>query len=315
MSSLVRYAYKIHIQHCLTVILVCAVGILVLIAVLSTRYAYSGTDEPRCRHAVSRAELLPSDAGTARGCHGHPAETLDLQALKTGDLLVIAYRDPRLIFIRLTTDSVWTHPGMIWIDPTTQEPFVLEMCGYRAPYNGHVLKVPLLHWIRLNRNAYSIAYVAINQPIANESVIQTLFTEFETKIDFGIEGLRWDWFRFYHPKTPETVRPTSLFAAPHRKVTPAPDILSANPWTYLPKTMREAMWTRAKTERRTYPITCCEFLVYVLQQAGVVDPRITPCSYLPESLANGKLPTVNGYSYAESVPVSVLPLVDIGKIA
>ena len=297
------------------IVVVCVLCSLILFAVFTIIYAYSGNDEPRCRHNVAATGGFGSSGRS--GCHGHPPDTLDVKKLKTGDLLVLSYNDVRCVFSRVIFNSVWTHLGLVYIHPATGEPYVLEAAGYNKPYNGLILRIPLMKWIRINRNVKTIGHLPINKALDPEQAIAA-FEKYET-LDVGVESFRMAWRRFLHAKTPETVDSTSLYASKDRRQPPEPEYTTMNPLGYA---IRDTKWVPncikeyvgANQKRCEYPLTCTEIVVDILQCTGAVDSRITPCSYLPSCVANRKLPMINGYYYNEPLQVAVDPLVVSGKL-
>lgn len=248
---------------------------------------------------ISDQEAKPVPLGRLPSCRqvGHDPEMLDLGSLKSGDILAIGYRGIRRLFSKVVYDSVWTHASLVYIDPKTKEPYILEANDYSPPYSGRVVRVPLLFWIRVNRKSPAVAHVAINRAPPDDKLVSA-FHRFE-KLDIGIESLKLSWTRFLGRRTPETVSAESLFAADHRRVRPA----------------KKTRGTHVPIGRKyDYPIACHEILIATLQGAGVVSGRFTPCSYLPSNVANGNLPTINGYYYESPKEVNIDTIALISKV-
>lgn len=233
--------------------------------------------------------------GTCREL-GHAPDELDLSSLKTGDILAIGYRGIRRLFSKVVYDSVWTHASLVYIDPQTKEPFVIEANDYSPPYSGRVVRVPLLFWIRVNRKSPVIGHVAINKSAPSDALIAS-FHRFEV-LDIGIESLKTTWTRFLGRRSPETVSEKSLFAADWRRAKPQPSRVTHLPFG----------------RKYDYPIACHEIIISTLQGAGVVSGKFTPCSYLPSNVANANLPTINGYYYLPPKEVSVAGIAALARV-
>jgi hypothetical protein len=299
------------------------VTILIIIAVFVTaRYGYIN-DFPKCRHRNNIRQQMISNSTKeyikdnhhpilyddknnkdiklisesskllqpVYGCGGHHPDPIDIGSLKNGDIIILSYSGVRSWFSAATYGSVWTHPGLVYIDPNTKEPYILEAAAYRPPYVGQIVRVPLLKWMSINRNARGVALIKLNKDVPSD-LIDKGFSKFENE-DIGVEGLRLSWFRFVQKKTPKTVHPESFFASEDRKRKPAKKT-KAGKRKYWPLPFGEN-----NSSEFDYLLTCHEVVISTLQDSGVLDKTYTPCSYLPNAIFNRDIPTLNGYEYLE----------------
>jgi hypothetical protein len=296
-----------------------ALIIIIILALSAVRYG-TIVDYPKCNHYIYRKGLQENTAQRAKdpqcsdkerelytkvslnsplpihGCGGHHANSLDIGSLKTGDILVLSYSGARSWFSAITYGSVWTHPGLVYLDVNTNEPYILEAAAYKPPYSGNIVRIPLLKWMSINRNARAIALLSLNKE-ASSTLVNKAFEKFE-KEDIGVEGLRWSWWRFLNKKSPETVTPESFFASEPRRQVPSKKTKSGQP-KYWPLPFGENT-----SDGFDYLLTCHEVVINVLQSAGVYDKTLTACSYLPCAIYNKEVGTVNGYEYAEPEEIS-----------
>lgn len=264
-------------------------------------------DTPICDHKFDsnemRVKLLKGGDKSLRGCFDHEPSPLDLKRIKNGDILMISYDDVRSLFSSVFYASVWTHVGIIIIDPLSKEPYVLEAASYRPPYSHQVLRIPLLHWAKINQKAKHVAYLPINKEIPFES-LNAAYQKFEEE-EIGVENLKLGWLRFAKTNTPQTVNKESFFASEERKVKPSKK--ADNDWLLL-SYLRDKFPDYFKdysVPQYDYMLTCHEILISVLQDVGVFDSSLTPCSYIPSSIINKKINTIGGYEYEEPQNVSI----------
>jgi hypothetical protein len=267
-------------------------------------------DAPVCTHA-------PRHVTMSRSCAGHAPDALDIGSLKTGDLLVVSYKGIRSIFSSIFYRSIWTHPGIVWIDPTTGEPFMLEAALYMPPYTAQVVRVPILHWMRINRNSNCVAHLSINKE-ADPCLIDAGFSRFE-KEDVGVEGLNFSWFRFCGTRNPMNVAKDSFFASTCRRQRPAnKSYPSFNIVDRVKDSLSHVLPQSKKNEEKSnkfdYTLTCHEIIISTLQFAGVFSKEKTPCSYMPSALARREIQTLNGYKYSAPKEVSLRALVAVGRL-
>lgn len=235
---------------------------------------------------------------------------LPISALKTGDLFALSYMGVRTQFSRLSYNSVFTHVCMVYCDPATREPFILEAAAYDVPYDCNVVRIPYLTWARINRACRAVVWLPINKAL-DERVVSAAFSRFE-ELDVGVEGLKASWFRFLDPpRTPYTVDPTSLFAKDERRVRPKhPERCVANVFFDLADAMPVPEFVKPRSiglggDVFEYTLACHEIVLDVLQKAGAMSPKYTPCSYTPKQIVAREIPMTNGYAYGEPQTVSM----------
>jgi hypothetical protein len=279
---------------------------------------YSTTDDfPKCTHRqmIENAVIKKNPnavVAPTTNCitAGHSPDPLDISSLKTGDVLTISYRGARSLFSASTFRSNWTHTGMIWMHEKTGEPYVLEAATYRPPYIGHVIRLPLLHWIRINRNVRAVALSRITPEAPNDKISKA-FAYFE-KSDVGVESLRPDWFRFTKTKEEKDLPATSFFADPSRRQKPRTRSETGfSPFKYVAQ--KAGIWDPPRNGSFEYVLTCHEILIHVLQLAQIVDMTPTACSYMPNAFVKQSVAMKNGYKYEEPEAVDITPLFEIGK--
>lgn len=316
-----------------------ALMVIVLSVLICVLYSVGGRDLPTCVHSESYISssstpshplvsisntknksqheitkiMTPSinNYSLSSGCHGHPPETLDIASLKTGDIIALSYRGLRTVFSRSVYGSNWTHPALVYIEPETNEPFIFEAAVYKPPYTAQVIRVPLLYWMRVNRNAAAMALLSLNKP-ANVKLIDEGFSKFEDS-DIGVESLTLDWLRFLNTKTPKTVEPHSFFASGDRKELP-----TDKRYTDMGP-MRFVLNKVGITEKDPslvfdYVLTCHEIIISTLQNAGVYSDKNTACSYLPSCIVNDNIEMANGYKYKKPMQITVDPLVEQARL-
>lgn len=110
---------------------------------------------------------------------------INLNDFKTGDIISVAYANVNTNALRLLTDSVWNHNGIIYIDPETKIIYVLEGSVYRGSYRGF-MKIPLTVWIRINRKC-RISVRHIKEAVDADRLIKT-FKKFSDNAKLGGAG-------------------------------------------------------------------------------------------------------------------------------
>lgn len=128
-------------------------------------------------------------------------EYLNLDQIKTGDILTISYLNMSGKIIHSLTGSRWSHAGIVYIDPRTGLQYVLEGANYRQDgYRRNFFQIPIMKWLRINRYN-TLSRMAINRPVDPEVLIQA----FEPFRQHGqLDALNPKWTRF-------------LRMTPHRK--------------------------------------------------------------------------------------------------
>ena len=244
--------------------------VLIVVFISYSKYAITN-DLPPCPHAVSiPLELRP------RGCRGHKPCSLDLARLKTGDIIMLSYGGLRSVFGAVFYNSIWVHTGIVYVDSKTREIYIFEAANYFPPYIGEVVRIPILKWMKINRNVMAAAILPINREISDEMF--GLATEKYENVKVTVESLRHTWLRFLRTK----------------KICDLPDnhIFSDK---FNPKNVAAG---------HVFDLTCHELTIGALQEAGVVEHSITPCSFFPSTVYNRRFNCINGFRYAAPKQVS-----------
>jgi hypothetical protein len=132
-------------------------------------------------------------------------EQLDLSNIQTGDIIGAAYQRSHGYFVSFWSASIWSHVGLAWRDPITQDLFVLEAAVYKDRRYRGILKVPILDWIRFNRKGYMgvtrLIRTKNSPPIDPIKMIQI----YQGLQKLEIDSFNWGWTRllFKTPYTPE----------------------------------------------------------------------------------------------------------------
>lgn len=123
-----------------------------------------------------------------------PRETvwLDPRDLRTGDLVGCAYGNFAGRFISAFSQSIWSHTGLVWKNPITGIPYIMEAANYRPYYEGGIL-IPFETWYTYNRKNV-IAWCRYTGPPLNDRRVLQEFLPFLQ--DFKLEGLNPSWARF-----------------------------------------------------------------------------------------------------------------------
>lgn len=184
-----------------------------------------------------------------------------ISRLKTGDLLFVSYvKNPiKYNFIKFFANSVWTHVGIFYKDPISNEPYVTEAAIYYEPYCNNFVKIPYLKWLEYNRNQL-IGVL----PISKEVDVNKLLEE-RSKMkciknikDYHVQDLDISWIRF-------------LF-------------------------QRKKEWNMFKGRKG---LTCHEFVIKLYKKLGIYTDEYTSSSYLPGCLFKKRIRTINGWYFKD----------------
>ncbi len=231
---------------------------------------YCTNDLPPCPH-------VPTSAGAVRpyGCFGHKADSIDIASLKTGDILLLSYGDLRSVFGSVFYNSLWVHTAVVFVDSKSSEAYVFEAANYFPPYSGQVIRIPILKWMRINRNVKAVALLPINKKIPDCKFEQAM-RKYE-KENITVESLGHTWLRFLRTKRISDLPENSIFSD---------------------KFGDESLAKTTTTTATDFQITCHELTMAVLQEAEVVEKDISPCSFFPSTVYNRKFNCINGFFYA-----------------
>ena len=189
---------------------------------------------------------------------------------------MLSYSGLRSLFSSIFYNSIWVHTGIIYVDEHTSEIYVFEAANYFPPYVGEVVRVPILKWMKINRNARAIALLPINNEIPYND-FQNVFNKYE-KVKMSVESLGRTWARFLKTKRICDLPENHIFSKKFNC-----DNIDKD---------------------QVFNITCHELTIAALQEAGVIEHNITPCSFFPSNVYNRKFKCINGYSYCEPLQIS-----------
>ena len=107
--------------------------------------------------------------------------------LKSGDLLFVSYQNLLGKFMKVWSNSKWTHVGIVYRD-SEDRIFVMETSNYDSPYTGVIL-IPISEWYKYNRNQL-IGVKQINK-INSKTLMNSFRNLHSKKLDtFGISWMR-----------------------------------------------------------------------------------------------------------------------------
>lgn len=301
-------AVNLKMQQTTFVNLVIGIAILtILVTVLVIIVCSTNRDIPACHHNGKghNSKFPCSD-------FNHSVEPLDVSSLKTGDILGVSYNDMRTTFSSVFYRSVWTHVALIYIEPVSKEPYVLEAAIYRKPYVGGIIRVPLLYWSKINQHARCISLTRINKS-ADTKMISNAFNDAELH-NVGIQGLSIDWLKFYGSRLKKSLPNDNFFAPKSQRTVPPHPIYSGffpglfKLTSFFPKFIQDYIENSLGTGF-DYVLTCNELLIHVLQESNVYSSRLSPCSFFPSDIIFGRVETKSGFSFEKPIEVSVHHLI------
>ena len=127
--------------------------------------------------------------------HDEPVEIIhiDKEDLKTGDLIGVAYSNIAGAFISSFSNSIWSHTGVIWVDPSSNIVYILEGAHYPLKEYKGIIRIPFDIWYRYNGCFILGLKKYYGVPIDQLKMI-SLFEKYEGKVQ--LEGLNPSWGRF-----------------------------------------------------------------------------------------------------------------------
>jgi hypothetical protein len=118
----------------------------------------------------------------------------DPYSLRTGDILSVGYRQAFGWFVTGWSGSIWSHVGIVWVDPDNGEIFVLEAANYGGNYKG-VIKIPISRWTRINRKSY----LGLSRLRGRCPDSKALIEAFEKRKSYAkLESYNWRWYRLLY---------------------------------------------------------------------------------------------------------------------
>lgn len=78
---------------------------------------------------------------------------LNSNECNTGDIVFCSYYTPAGVLISTISNSIWSHPGFIWVDEDTGIRYVLEGAIYKQTKYRNFYKIPLENWLFINKRS------------------------------------------------------------------------------------------------------------------------------------------------------------------
>ena len=77
-------------------------------------------------------------------CIDYPEECkyIEQSEVNNGDIVLVSYPNMSGGLISSFSKSIWSHPGIIWVDPVSNIRYVLEGAIYRHEKYKHFFKIP-----------------------------------------------------------------------------------------------------------------------------------------------------------------------------
>lgn len=113
--------------------------------------------------------------------------------LTNGDIVCVAYQNISGKFVSSFSNSIWSHTGIIWIDPKTNIKYVVEGSVYGCKKYRQFVRVPFETWLYFNRKSI-IGYKRYIGPELNSYDMEEVFLPYEKLCQ--LEGANIFWSRF-----------------------------------------------------------------------------------------------------------------------
>lgn len=125
-------------------------------------------------------------------CNDYPiikTNNLNSFNFQNGDIISVGYLHPFGGFISVFSDSVVSHPGIIY-KKSDNEIYVLEAASYTKKYHD-VMLIPLQEWLKFNKRHPIFYSKYVGPKISNEQIVQT----YEKFKDVKLDSFNLDWIR------------------------------------------------------------------------------------------------------------------------
>ena len=100
--------------------------------------------------------------------------------LKNGDLVFVSYKNVLGTLNKVWSGSKWTHVGIVYNDPLTNESSILEVAEYNNPnFKKGVTEIPLDVWFKLNQD-FEIGYAKLIYEI-EANILYELYEKYKDK--------------------------------------------------------------------------------------------------------------------------------------
>jgi hypothetical protein len=102
--------------------------------------------------------------------------------LKSGDLIFSSYKNILGKAVKVWSGSKWTHVGILYKEPITENFYVLEAAEYNNPnFEKGIIKVPIKAWLKLNEDC-DITYKKVKEFIDTRKVYASFLKLKEKKL-------------------------------------------------------------------------------------------------------------------------------------
>lgn len=105
--------------------------------------------------------------------------------LETGDLVVVNYNSKHGKIIRIATETVWSHIGLVIV--IDEKPYIIEVADYNKDYKGLSL-IPLDDWKDINSGRYC-GYLPTDSYIDTQELYDLLKPYYGIELDMDL--LNW----------------------------------------------------------------------------------------------------------------------------
>ena len=128
-------------------------------------------------------------------CYDEPNEMviMDASDLRTGDILGVSYNNVAGGFTSGFSRSIWSHTGIVWIDPETSMIYVLEGAQYPIKKYKGAMRIPFYVWYSYNSRFPLGIKKYIGEDIDPKKMIEE-YSKYEGKVK--LEGFNPSWGRF-----------------------------------------------------------------------------------------------------------------------
>ena len=126
----------------------------------------------------------------------------NVESLKSGDLVLVKYDNLLGKAVKLWSGSNWTHIGIIYIDPDTNQTYVLEAANYNdKSLPKGIIQIPLKTWQNLNQH-YTIKYIS-NSKIIDSYQLKDIFDTYIGYKLYKVDSI-FKWKRLFFPTQIQT---------------------------------------------------------------------------------------------------------------
>jgi hypothetical protein len=128
-------------------------------------------------------------------CNDYPkyCTYINSSELNNGDIVCVSYKNIAGYFVSSFSSSIWSHTGIIWVDPITNIRYVSEGAIYSIEKYKHFMRIPFELWLYINRKNI-IGYKKYNGPRLNSKNMEKIMQVFEKNCK--LDGFNVFWSKF-----------------------------------------------------------------------------------------------------------------------